>query len=217
MCRPAYALTFFAGTAPMFATPKHSPFPLVERCAAIAAFALLLAGCGPPSADQALKQAFQQNPKVKPAEIAPFEGTVTVDGTAPEKPGTSLLVILNDPKNPQDPHRKPQLMTGCNKDGHFYFTTYSPGDGVRVGSYVVTFVQLKDLAAPFGKMKRAGFGPPDELKNLYNDPDKNAAIAEFKVEIKEPGIKDAHFNLIVAGKEAVTDPGPHAITEIDTR
>jgi hypothetical protein len=207
----------FAGTAPMFAIFQHRPFSRAERCAALVMFALLLAGCGPPSADQALKQAFLDNPQVKPANIAPFEGTVSVDGAPPEKPGTTFLVILNDPKNPQDPHRKPKLMAGCTKDGHFDFTTNNAHDGVQVGSYVVTFVQLKDLAAPFGRTRRAGFGPPDELKNLYNDPDKNAEIPEFHVEIKAPGIKDAHFNLAIAGKEPVTDAGPHAITAIDTR
>lgn len=192
------------------------------RALSLSAFALtgmtVLAGCsGQKSASQGLQQAYLDNPKIEKAAIAPFEGTVTVDGGAPGKEGTVLMVILNDPKHPQDPHKRPKLIAGCSADGHFDFTTFDAHDGVQCGSYVVTFVQLKSLAAPFGRNKKAGYGPPDELKNLYNDPDKNAEVKEFNVEVKPPGIKNAHFDLIVAGKDPVEQPGPHAITSIDTR
>ena len=187
------------------------------RCATVAGIAVLLAGCGSKSADQALQQAYLNNPSVTKAHIAPFEGTVTVDGAPAEKPGTVLLVILNDPNKPQDPHRVPKLVAGCTPDGHFDFTTFMAHDGVECGSYVVTFVQLKNLAAPFGKNRKAGLGPPDALNNLFNDPDKNAEVKEFHVEIKPPGITDAHFDLTVQGKEPVLQPGPHAITSLDTR
>lgn len=193
-----------------------------SRTLAWAAFTMtampaLLAGCGQKNAKQALDEAYLNNPKIEKASIAPFEGTVTVDGAPPGKDRTVMLVILNDPKHPQDPHKRPKLIAGCTPDGHFDFTTFDAHDGVECGSYIITFVQLKNLAAPFGKNKKAGFGPPDELKNLYNDPDKNAEVPEFHVEIKPPGITNAHFDLTVAGKEPVVQPGPHAITAIDTR
>jgi hypothetical protein len=196
---------------------RHHPSLLAQRWAALVGVAFLVAGCGPPNAQQALKQAFVDNPRAKAVEVVPFAGTVTVDGAPPSKAGTVLLVILNDPKNPQDPTQKPKLMTGCTPDGHFAFTTYEAHDGVESGSYVVTFVQLKNLAAPFGKSKRAGMGPPDELKNLYNDPDKNAEIPEFKLDIKKPGMTDARYKLVVEGKEPVTTPGPHAVTMLTGR
>src|ERR1700722_18822637 len=154
----------------MFATLIDSFRPATGRWLGFAAGALVLAGCGPPSSSEALKQAFKANPNAVQVSIAPFAGTVTIDGSSPNKPGYVLLVILNDPQKPQDPNKKPNLIAGCTPDGHFDFTTYDAHDGVAVGKYIVTFVQLKNLAAPFGRMKKAGFGPPDELKNLYNDP-----------------------------------------------
>jgi hypothetical protein len=199
----------------MFAPFRHQSLPVVERCEALAGLALLLAGCGPPTAEQGLKQAFKDNPKVQAVEIAPFEGTVTVDGKPVVMPRTQLLVVLNDPKHPLEAGQKPKLITGCDANGHFAFTTYTAHDGVQVGSYVVTFVHLHNLGSPIGRKRNSGFGPPDELKNLYNDPDKNAEIPEFKVEIKKPGITDAHFNLVLEGKEPVATPGPHALTLLD--
>jgi hypothetical protein len=127
------------------------------------------------------------------------------------------LVILNDPQHPLEAGKNPALHGGCDAEGHFAFSTYTAHDGVKTGSYIVTFVQLHELSGRLGRKRNSGFGPPDELKNLYNDPDKNAAIPEFKVEIKKPGITDAHFNLVVEGKEPVATPGPHAVTLLDNR
>jgi len=201
----------------MLAPFREQSFSFVERCAALAGLALLVAGCGHSTADQGLKQAFDANPKIQAVEIAPFEGTVTVDGKPAVTKRTRLLVILNDPQHPLEAGKNPALLAGCDADGHFAFTTYTAHDGVKTGSYILTFVQLHDLAARVGRKRNSGFGPPDELKNLYNDPDKNAADAEFKVEIKKPGITDAHFNLVVEGKEPVATPGPHALTLLDNR
>jgi len=187
------------------------------RWAALSVLALIFAGCGPPTAEKRLKEAFANNPQAKEVGVALFEGTVTVDGKPPATPRTQLLVILNDPKNPQDPSKRPKLLTGCDEQGHFSFSTYKAHDGVEVGSYVVTFVQLHNLGARMGMNRNVGYGPPDELKNLYNDPDKNASIPEFNVVIQKPGIPDARFDLIVAGKEPVETPGPHAITALNTR
>jgi hypothetical protein len=188
-----------------------------ERLAILIAIALASAGCGPKSAEQALDQAFKDNPNAQRVQIVKFEGTVTVDGQPPAKPGTKLFIILNDPKHPQDPKQRPKLIGGCDDEGNFFFSTYGARDGVESGSYVVTFVQLHHPKGLFGHRASAIYEQPDELKNLYNDPDKNAAVPEFNVEIKQPGQTDWHFDLAVAGKEPDPTPGPHAITRLDYR
>ena len=200
----------------MSADLRQQLLTLGKRSAALFGLAVLFAGCGPPSGQQALKKAFLDNPKAQPVQVVPFAGTVTVDGKPPSTDGLILLVILNDMQHPQDPSKQPKLRTGCDKNGHFAFTTYEVHDGVQTGSYVITFVQLHSRPN-IGRQRNSMFKGPDELKNLYNDPDKNAEIPEFKIDLKPPGIKDAHFNLTVEGKEPVTTPGPHAITSLDTR
>jgi hypothetical protein len=189
----------------------------VGRVAVLITFALGLVGCGRKSAEQALEQAFKDNPKSSRVDVVKFEGTVMVDGEAPNKPGTELFVLLNDPKNPQDPARRPKLVGGVDNDGSFAFSTYGARDGVEAGTYVVTFVQLHHPQALFGNRGGEIYEQPDELKNLYNDPEKNSKIPEFNVEIKPPGRTDWHFDLTVAGKDPNPTPAPHAITKIDYR
>ena len=173
-------------------------------------------GCGGKSAKQALDEAYKQNPKSHPVEIAKFEGKVTIDGLPPSKPKTRLFVILNDPKNLRPGNKTPKLMGGCDDSGHFRFTTYQPFDGVEVGSYVVTFVQLQAKRG-FGRNRGTIFEPPDELHNLYNDPEKNEKVGQFNVVISKPGRSDWEFDLQVAGKETVENPGPYAVTKLDFR
>jgi len=208
---------FRAGAALMSLTVRCRNVRLAERLATLVVIVLAVQGCGPPTADQALDKAFKDNPNAKRVEIVKFEGTVTVDGQPPNKPGTRFFMILNDPKNPQDPNKRPKLIGGCDDDGKFAFSTNGARDGVESGTYVVTFVQLHHPKALFGHRASSIFEQPDELKNLYSDPEKNAAIPEFNVEIKPPGKTDWHFDLTVAGKEPVTTPGPHAITKLDYR
>jgi hypothetical protein len=181
------------------------------------AIVLTFEGCGPPSAEQALNQAFKNNPSAQRVEIVKFEGMVQVDGQPPTVPGTKLFMILNDLQHPQDPKKRPKLIGGCDAEGNFFFSTNVARDGVETGSYVVTFVYLHHPRGLFGHRAGSLYEQPDELKNLYNDPDKNAAVPEFNVEIKQPGRTDWHFNLAVAGKDPITTPGPHAITRLDYR
>ncbi|HEV7998408.1 MAG TPA: hypothetical protein VGP63_00925 [Planctomycetaceae bacterium] len=190
---------------------------LAKRLTFFLAITLVLEGCGPPTAEQALEQAFKANPNAQRVEIVKFEGTIAVDGQSPTKPGTKLFIILNDPKNPQDPAKQPKLVGGVDEEGNFFFSTNAARDGVEAGNYVVTFVQLHHRKALFGKRRGTLFEPPDELKNLYNDPDKNAANPQFNVDIKKPGRTDWNFNLAVAGEDPVIAPGPHAITKLDYR
>ncbi|HET6324275.1 MAG TPA: hypothetical protein VFG04_06210 [Planctomycetaceae bacterium] len=190
---------------------------LAERLACLFAIAFVSQGCGPPTAEQALEQAFKANPSAQRVEVVKFEGTVAVDGLPPNKPGTKFFIILNDPKNPQDPKTQPKLIGGCDNEGNFFFSTNGARDGVQTGSYVVTFVQLHHPQGLFNRHGSSVFNQPDELKNLYSDPEKNAANPEFNVEIKSPGRTDWHFDLAVAGKDAKITPGPHAITKLDYR
>jgi hypothetical protein len=66
-------------------------------------------------------------------------------------------------------------------------------------------------------MSRGDLQPPDELKNLYNDPDKNAKEEKFKLDLKLPGQEGYQVDLAVAGKEPVETPGPNAVTRLMAR
>jgi len=88
--------------------------------------------------------------------------------------------------------------TRCDKNGHFEFNTYGTGDGLPAGSYVVLFAQPKTEGG-------------DGLKNLYNDPDKNAQEERFQINLTSPGKTDWAFDLAVAGKDPITTPGVHAV------
>jgi hypothetical protein len=133
---------------------------------------------------------------------------VTVDGGT-QVGEDQLFVFLADPQHlDKQPKTQP-----CTKDGTFEFTTYSPGDGVPLGKYVVGFVALHATKKGRGAGPASGVVPyhgPDGLKNLYNDPDKNKDIPEFLVDVTQPGRTDYDFNLTVAGKEAGR-AGPHAL------
>jgi hypothetical protein len=180
------------------------------------ALELILVGCGPPSAEKALEKAFRDNPKSQRVELVKFEGTVMVDGQPPNQPNTRLFIILNDPQHPQDPSQRPKLLGGVDEQGNFSFSTYGVHDGVEPGTYILTFVQLHHPKGFIGHRTSSFYQSPDELKNLYSDPEKNAKDPEFKVELTRPGRNDWHFNLTAAGKEAAS-PGPHSITKLDFR
>jgi hypothetical protein len=137
-------------------------------------------------------------------KLAKFAGRVTVDGQPPiGEHAESLLVMLYNRREPE--RNKPPLAVDCRNDGSFEFYTYLEGDGVPEGSYVVLFAQFADGAG-------ASRGQPDALKNLYDDPDKNARDPEFVVELQSPGRVDYAFDLKVTGHDPAT-PGPHAVTE----
>jgi len=69
------------------------------------------------------------------------------------------------------------------------------------------FAQLK------GNPKR-GYGKPDALKNLYNDPDINGKKSEFNIDHQAPDKTDYTFNLSVAGETPPAAPGPKALIDI---
>jgi hypothetical protein len=172
---------------------------------------LLASGCGMSSADQALDRQLKASNGTREA-VARFAGKVTIDGQPPApKPNEAVVVILYDPKNPLPPGAPPRFAY-CGKEGRFEFNTYTRGDGVPVGSYVALFAQLKT-----GGRGRRGYWPPDALHNLYNDPEKNTQNPEFHVDLAAPGRTDYAFDLSVAGKEPIDQPGPKAVTQIRLR
>jgi hypothetical protein len=177
-----------------------------EQKAILLVALLLVAGCHRETADQALDRALQETNKTRDA-TAQFAGKVTVDGQRPElEKGQSLVVILYDPQKPP-PNRQTMPRTArCRPDGSFAFNTYGTDDGAPIGNYIVLFAALKP--------SKTGFRGPDGLKNLFNDPDKNEKIPDYHIELKAPGKTDWSFDLAVAGKEPVTNPGPHAATGI---
>jgi hypothetical protein len=170
---------------------------------ALAVLCLAAAGCNKTQTPQQALDSQLQTLHVQKEPLGQFAGRVTIDSQPPNVPrGKALVVMLYDPKNPE----KRLKYAVCRKDGNFSFYTYTAGDGVRLGSYVVLFAEL--TAA-----RRAGLLSPDGLKNLYNDPDKNAQNKDFVVTVDAPGKADYDFNLQLAGKDPGT-PGPHAVKEI---
>lgn len=142
---------------------------------------------------------------------AKFAGTVTIDGQPPRAViGRGLRILLYDPNNPPARARSPLNATVDPDDGHFEFTTYSAGDGVPQGTYVVLFVALEHSTT--GANRR--YHEPDALKNLYNDPDVNKNTQDFNVTLLGSGKTDYHFNLELAGREPAGSPGPNAITAL---
>jgi hypothetical protein len=157
---------------------------------------LVAIGCGSKS-DRAA-QAFR-DAGIEKLDVARVAGIVTIDGAAP---APFTLVMLWDPKKPDG-----VFHAICDSNGQFEFTSYERGDGVPPGQYVVLFAQ-------FNMARRLGdFEAPDMLHNLYNDPDKNAAKAEFQITVSAPGKDDYHFDLSVAGVQPGV-AGPHSITEL---
>jgi hypothetical protein len=155
----------------------------------------------------------------RPATAAQFAGQVTVDAQPPSKDCT-LFVILHRPDHLDEAaHMRGkgyQLYARCDPEGNFKFR-----NGVEPGKYVLSFVELHSQV---GKKSGGGFGVshggdgnprdflrPDELKNLYNDPDENVKEQAFNLNLAYPGTEDYHLDLAVAGKDGVDNPGANAI------
>jgi hypothetical protein len=172
-----------------------------------------LEGCGGgrPSVDQAREEFYKNNPEIasQRKQVAKFSGRVTVDGQAPPE-GVTLFVVLNSPDHPE---AGAKVSTACDAQGNFEFKTYQQGDGVPIGKYVLEFVGLHKQKIR-GRAAVVHFVGPDALKNLYNDPERNKDNPTFLLDVEAPGRADYAFDLKVAEKDAVTSPGPKAVTKI---
>jgi hypothetical protein len=212
--------------------PAPRACELLQIWIATVLLAATLAGCNAKpttSAEQEADVKFDNNPKSRMLPVAKFAGKVTVDGQPPKKDG-KLFVILTDSKH-LDEHASgqlPKLYAVCNAEGSFAFGTYdlkNGKDGVFTGKYVVTFVQLHKYSGSTTKAGRpvapgssrrpqtsVKYALPDDLKNLYSDPDTNVKDKRFKLDLQPPGKDDYQFNLAVIDKDPVAKAAPHAVT-----
>lgn len=189
----------------MFARRRHAAVRMILPALLIGQ-SLFLSGCGRESGDQAEARLMKLNGQ-QPLTLAKFAGKVTIDGQVPETDAEHPLhVILYNIKNPPS-LEKPPLAKKCEPDGSFEFGTRKKGDGVPAGEYIVLFAELKHA-------RLVSYREPDALNNLYNDPDKNQEIPEFKVDLKPPGKTDYVFDLKVSGKPPVSTPGPNAVVQL---
>jgi hypothetical protein len=187
-------------------SPRRRTFLTGAAVIALAALFLMLRKHGK-TADQALNEVYIRHPQLVRQKVAKFAGRVTIDGQLPgDLPHGSMLFVSLHRKQGREPSAEP-LHAVCDSTGHFGFSTYLKEDGVPVGSYIVTFVKLP-------RVGRRVFGLPDELKNLYSDPERNSGQPEFVVDLQTPGKTDYQFDLAVAGQEPIETPGPRAVTRI---
>jgi hypothetical protein len=192
-----------SGSGPM------SPVRLFHACGILAWFAVLAAsGCGGSSAEQRLGAQLKAASASKHA-VCPLAGKVMVDGEPAHTASLAqrIVVVLFDRDKP-DLAVNQRPIAECNPQGEFAFQTYGNDDGVASGKYVVAIAQL-----PVENRERTESGTVDELKNLYNDPDKNAEKPDFVIDHKSPGKRDYLFELKLAGEEPVTTPAPRAVKE----
>jgi hypothetical protein len=182
---------------------NHLTINRIRLVAALAGF--LAVGCGS-GADEALTKSLKDAGLNRDA-VYPFAGKVTIDRAPPKlERGYWLVVVLNDPEKLDTPTIQ-KLHVEANEKGEFRFTTYGQNDGIRPGKYIVTFGVYK-------RQRTLGLVPPDQLHDLYTDPDQNAKNPEFVIDHKAPGNKNYEFNLLVAGNAPVADPGPHALNGV---
>jgi hypothetical protein len=157
------------------------------------------AGCGTEHFE-----AFDSGNKAERREVFHFAGNILVDGEKPSNAGT-VFVVANDLARPDEPVGN-RSVARATSDGQFTFTTYSAGDGLPKGRYVLTFVQLTKQN---GKSLFLG---PDRLNNLFIDPDRNARSTQFVVDHKSPGVTDLILDLKVKGRKPIDKAPARALT-----
>jgi hypothetical protein len=172
----------------------------IVACAIFATF-----GCGK-SDNQASLDALLKEAGDNRASLYPLAGRVTIDGRPAHyvKP-QRLVMMLYDPTRPDLPSFK-RPCKDVSPEGTFAFGTYTKGDGLQPGKFIVAFAVLE--------VTNRGLLGPDQLQNLYNDPEKNSANPEFRINHQAPGKEDYVFDLKVTGKQGPPVPGPNALTEV---
>lgn len=96
-------------------------------------------------------------------ETIPVSGRVLVDG---KPPGSPLQVVLH-PKGGIDKEHPTVTQGTVAEDGTLSMTTYTTGDGVPPGEYVLTFTWQQ--FQPFSM----SYGGPDKLQGRYSDAEKS--------------------------------------------
>jgi hypothetical protein len=183
---------------------------VVTKTLALACVVLLLAisGCGGPSSANQLIDAEIARAGGSRNSVYPLAGQILIDGLPAKtaKAGQKIIVMLNNASQPNAPLGARSFVE-CGRDGRFVFRTYLDADGVPPGHYVVAIAQLT-------YRKKRGYIGPDGLKNLYNDPEKNAKVDQFNIEHKAPGKTNYAIELKLEGEEPVSNPGPKALIAI---
>jgi hypothetical protein len=173
---------------------------VLVACAVLAA-----AGCGKSGNNESLQALLKQSGDNR-ASLYPLAGRVTIDGEPAHyvKP-QRLVMMLYDPTRPDlPPFKRP--CKDVSAEGNFAFGTYTKGDGIPAGKFIVAFAVLE--------VTNRGLLGPDQLNNLYNDPEKNDKIPEFHIDHRAPGKEDYVFDLKVAGQDGSRTSGPRALTEV---
>jgi hypothetical protein len=200
--------------------PPHRSLMSVAACLVLVA---AFQGCTEKSKLESAADAQAKEIGYIKENLAKLVGRVTVDGQPPAE-DRALVVILNDPEHLDATAngQRPNLFSVCNGQGNFAIET-------KPGKYIVTFAELHQAeihgnVRPVGRgprpdraMTRGSLLPPDDLKNLYNDPAKNAKENAFQLDLQLPGKEDYQIDLAVAGKDPVDAPGPDAVTRINAR
>jgi hypothetical protein len=202
----------------MFFAARRAPACSFACLTALFLAVAALEGCGSQAGreEHAVDDYFKAS-GAKREPVAKVSGHLSVDGQPPASDGR-LYVILNDPQHLVVADKEqPKHFARCDEEGNFTFTTYVTGDGVPYGKYVVTFLGLhRPRGGHVGR--RAGFKQdfvgPDDLKNLYSDPEKNQTDQTFQINVEPPGRSDYDFNLSVATKDPVPTPSKYAPTRI---
>ncbi|WP_298862867.1 hypothetical protein [uncultured Gimesia sp.] len=93
----------------------------------------------------------------------PVTGKITIDGT---EPGSPVKVSCHNKGEIDTEH---PTISGCQTadDGTFEISTYTSGDGMPEGEYVLTFLWGK-----YNAISRS-YGGSDKLKKRYRDPKKS--------------------------------------------
>ncbi len=152
-------------------------FPMRQwRCLIVLAVTAIT-GCSRASSTEDRIRAARETGGLKPQSLFPLAGKATIDGQAPafDDRKKRLVIMLFDPEKPDLPiTSRPHVLAG--EHGEFKFSE----DGVPPGHYVLTFAVLKRRGS-------GSFVGPDQLNNLYNDPDVNIKThPEFVVDHKAP-------------------------------
>ena len=102
------------------------------------------------------------------------KGKIAIDG---KEPGSSVKVSCH---NKGEVDTKHPTISGCKTadDGTFEIATYTSGDEMPEGEYVLTFLWGK-----YNAISRS-YGGTDKLKKRYSDPKKSEII--FTVEAGKP-------------------------------
>lgn len=180
-------------------------------CGSALAIASICLGCGASSPADRIKIQEELSGKKAP-KAYPLGGRVTIDGQPPSAflstlPGKPVLeVMLYDLDNPKAPPRNWPSMP-ADADGHFEYSFEGIGDGRPAGNYVFVFAVLNDR-------KKKGKVGPDQLKNLYNDPEKNEKDPRFKIHHEAPGKSDYSIDLAIAGQSEGTT-GPKSVVQLN--